>query len=390
MTTEESIIEPHGGALVDRTIPEDQRGKYLATYQGTPTTELDEWGVADVECLATGIYSPLNGFMGEADYHRVVKEMRLTSGLVWSIPVTLAVEEELANQLRSGSKLTLTYKGKPLAVMDVTDVYTPDKRVEAREVYRTEDESHPGVAVIYGRGTTYVGGPIWVVGDMPHENLHQYRLTPTQTREEFKKRGWKKVVAFQTRNPIHRAHEYLQKVALEQVDGLLVNPLVGATKKGDIPADIRMQSYEIILEKYYPKDRTFLAVFPGAMRYAGPREAIMHAIARKNFGCTHFIVGRDHAGVGSYYGTYDAQNIFDQLEDGELKIQNMNFEHAFFCKKCGQMGSDKTCPHGREDRVFLSGTKVREILVEGGDLPTEFTRPEVAEILRKAYQAMED
>jgi ATP sulfurylase len=347
---------------------------------------LDERALADLDCIGTGVYSPLDGFLGEADYRRSVEEMRLASGLPWSVPVTLGVDRGFASGLRHGDSVPLAWQGRPLAVLTVNDVYRPDKRREAAQVYRTEDEAHPGVAALYRAGEVNLGGPVKLLDPVPHANFHQHRLTPAQTRAEFARRGWRTVAAFQTRNPIHRAHEYLQKVALENVDGLFVNPLVGATKGDDVPAEVRMQTYEAILGAYYPKDRVMLAVFPAAMRYAGPREAIMHAIARKNFGCTHFIVGRDHAGVGSYYGTYDAQRIFDEFAPGELGIAPLKFENAHYCRACGQFATAKTCPHGPEQWVQLSGTKVRAMLSSGELPPPEFSRPEVARILIEAYR----
>lgn len=381
------LIVPHGGSLVNQVAEGTQREELLARASGMQKVELSEWGFADIECIVTGVYSPLKGFMTKNDYERVVDEMRLSNGLPWSLPVTLMVDEETARSIHWDTEIALTWQGQILAVMMVTDIFRPDKQREAVNVYRTDEEAHPGVAALYSAGPVYLGGPVHLVNPMPHEEFRRYRLTPAQTRQAFAERGWRTVVAFQTRNPIHRAHEYLQKVAMEIVDGLFVNPLVGATKGDDVPADVRMHTYEVILSEYYPKDRTMLGVFPAAMRYAGPREAIVHAIARKNYGCTHFIVGRDHAGVGNYYGTYDAQLIFDEFKPEELGIVPLKFEHASFCRVCGQMVSPKTCPHSKENWVHLSGTKVREMLSNGELPPPEFTRPEVARILIEAYRA---
>ena len=384
--SETGLVEPHGGELVNRVVTGPEREAFLERIRDLTVLEINERNVADLECIATGVYSPLEGFMEEADYRTVVSEMRLASGLPWTVPITLPVAEEVAEDLSLDDEVALSWRGQVLAVMRVASIYRPDKAEEAREVYRTEDDRHPGVAALYQSGPVYLGGPIWLLNPIPHEKFHAYRLTPAETRAEFARRGWKTVVAFQTRNPIHRAHEYLQKVALEMVDGLFVNPLVGATKADDVPAEVRVHTYEVILEKYYPKDRVLLGVFPAAMRYAGPREAVLHAIARKNYGATHFIVGRDHAGVGDYYGTYDAQKIFDAFDPAELGITPLKFEHAFYCRACGQMTTSKTCPHDGEHRVHLSGTKVRAMLRRGEMPPPEFTRPEVARILIEAYQ----
>ncbi|BBL81903.1 sulfate adenylyltransferase [Thermus thermophilus] len=380
------LVAPHGGTLINRIAEGQYRERLLARAESLPRLELTPRSLADLECIATGVYSPLVGFMEEADYRSVLFNMRLANGLPWTIPISLSVDEAFAAKLRLDAEIALTWKGQVLAVMTVTDIYRPDKGAEARKVYLTEDLAHPGVAALFASGPVYLGGPIWLVNPIPHKDFLTYRLTPAETRAEFARRGWRTVVAFQTRNPIHRAHEYLQKVALEMVDGLFVNPLVGATKADDVPADVRMRTYEVILSKYYPSKRVLLGVFPAAMRYAGPREAVLHAIARKNYGCTHFIVGRDHAGVGNYYGTYDAQKIFDEFAPEELGITPLKFEHAFYCKACGQMATTKTCPHGSEARVHLSGTKVREMLRRGEMPPPEFTRPEVAEILIRAYR----
>jgi sulfate adenylyltransferase len=331
-----------------------------------------------------GGFSPLRGFQGSDDWRRVVDEMRLAGGLPWSIPVTLATGADAAE----GDRLALHDEGgRLLGVIDVEEIFERDLEREARHVYRTTDREHPGVAAIYAEGTRCLAGPVRAT-DLP-EHPHafqQYILPPAASRAAFVERGWKTVVGFQTRNPIHRAHEYITKAALESVDGLFIHPLVGETKSDDIPADVRMRCYEALIEHYYVSDHVMLAVNPAAMRYAGPREAIFHALIRKNYGCTHFIVGRDHAGVGDYYGTYDAQEIFREFEPAELGIEPMMFEHSFYCKLTKGMATSKTSPAGPEDRVFLSGTKVREMLRAGQRPPEEFTRPQVADILINAMR----
>jgi sulfate adenylyltransferase len=343
--------------------------------------------LSDLELLAIGGYSPLEGFMTQADYRAVVNDMHFASGLPWPVPITLAVSTDEAGAIAEGSEIALADEsGRVLAVMQLEQKFGYNKRLEAREVYRTEDEAHPGVAAVYAQREVLLGGPVRVIELPSHDDFTQYRLTPAQTRAAFTARGWQTVVGFQTRNPVHRAHEYIQKCALEIVDGLLLHPLVGETKSDDIPADVRMRCYEVLLENYYPRDRVLLSVNPAAMRYAGPREAVFHALVRKNYGCTHFIVGRDHAGVGSYYGTFDAQRIFEEFAPGELGVTPLMFDNTFFCRRCDEMASVKTCPHDGDARVTLSGTQVREMLVGGIAPPIEFSRPEVARILIEAMQ----
>ena len=380
---EYTAIAPHGGELVDRLAPEEERAERLREAEGFPTVIVGPRTLSDLEMISTGVFSPLTGFMGREDYESVVETMHLSSGLVWSMPITLNINDDEANGVEEGDEVALADgEGRIVATMTVTDRYAYDKGREAKAVYRTEDGNHPGVAALYRQGSTLLSGEVTLLDDAPNPRpFPGYYYEPKQLRALFAEKGWKRVVGFQTRNPVHRAHEYIQKSALETVDGLLLNPLVGETKSDDIPAAVRMNSYETILKRYYPRERTVLAVFPAAMRYAGPREAIFHAMCRKNYGCTHFIIGRDHAGVGDYYGTYDAQHIFDEFDEDELGITPLFFEHAFFCLNCGGMATTKTCPHDKENHVFFSGTRVREMLAKGEFPPPEFSRPEVVEVL---------
>ena len=389
--SEHDQIAPHGGTLVNLLAEPDAAAALTAEAANLPKIVVGERELSDLEMLAVGALSPLTGFQGEADYHSVLDSMHLADGLPWAIPVVLSVTDDQAHQIGgAGSVALLSADGAdPLAVLRVEGTFKRDKAKEALSVYRTDDAEHPGVKAVYDAGDTCIAGTLEVISLPVHDDFAQYRLTPAQTRAAFAERGWNTVVGFQTRNPIHRAHEYIQKCALEIVDGLLVHPLVGATKADDVPPDVRMRCYEALFEGYYPKDRAMVSVFPAAMRYAGPREAIWHAICRKNYGCTHFIVGRDHAGVGTYYGTYDAQAIFTEFEPGELGITTLNFEHSFWCQACEGMASPKTCPHGEETRVSLSGTKVREMLRNGERPPQEFSRPEVADILIAAMQGVD-
>ncbi len=382
-----SLVQPHGGTLVDRTAHGAAREALLFAAATLPTITLNAREEADLELIANGAFSPLEGFLGEADYLSVRDNKRLANGLVWSIPVTLSVSEEEKNNLKVGEDVALNGRdGRLLAILHLAEIYTYDKEKEAEQVYRTTEDKHPGVAALYAQKDVLLGGKITLLNKVS-EAFGKYRFTPAQLRALFEEKGWSRIVAFQTRNPIHRAHEYLTKTALESVDGLLVHPIVGETKSDDIPADVRIQAYEVLLSNYYPTNRTQLAGLPAAMRYAGPREAIFHALIRKNYGASHFIVGRDHAGVGTYYGTYDAQKIFSEFTAEEIGINLFFFENTFYCEGCGGMASLKTCPHDTAQHVSLSGTKVREMLVNGEIPPVEFTRPEVAQILIDAYRA---
>jgi len=376
-----SLISPLGGKLVDRT-----GAKELGTAPAV-AIKLSAWEQCDLEMIAIGAMSPLEGFMNEADYNSVCDHLTLASGIVWPLPITCTVDTATADSVSAGDIVQLNDdQGRLLGYLSVDSKFTPDKAKQATKAFGTDDLAHPGVKMVMESGDVCLAGKIDVVTPRHDPLFVDHRLTPAQTRAEFEKRGWKTVAAFQTRNPIHRAHEYLTKCAQEITDGLLIHPLMGATKDGDIPGEVRMKCYHVLIENYYHPDHTMLSVLPAAMRYAGPREAIMHAILRQNYGCTHIIIGRDHAGVGKYYGTYDAQKIFDTLSGTGLDIETLRFEHAAWSKKAGGMVSGKTFPKIEGDQIFLSGTKVREMLQRGERPPIEFTRSEVADILIEAMK----
>jgi sulfate adenylyltransferase len=380
-------ISAHGGRLINRELAGVERETLLERVAAMPHLTLRVREISDLEMIANGAFSPLEGFMCEDDYITVRGNKHLASGLPWTIPITLSASDELAATIKEGQDVALYASDDHLlGVLHLEQKYRYDKQREAERVYLTTDAAHPGVAALYEQGDWLLGGRVSLLNRPPSPQFPAYRLDPEQTREAFTKKGWRRVVAFQTRNPIHRAHEYIIKCALEIVDGLLLHPLVGETKSDDIPADVRMSCYEAMLEQYFPRTRTMLAVNPAAMRYAGPREAVFHAIIRKNYGCTHFIVGRDHAGVGNYYGTYDAHYIFNEFDREALAITPMFFDHSFYCRRCDAMASNKTCPHDSSEHVTLSGTKVRELLASGEMPPREFSRPEVARILIEAMK----
>ncbi len=382
------LVPPHGGELKPLLIEGRQREELVQRAQGLPEVRLSSRETSDLIMMAIGAFSPLDGFMGEEDYTTVVDTMHLKDGTMWPIPITLAVTSERAAGIEPDEDVALVddETGELMGVMTVREKYPYDKKREAAKVFRTEDEAHPGVAKVYAQGDILLAGPVQAVSEGPYPLLYgDHYGRPADTRAIFTELGWSTVAAFQTRNPIHRSHEYCTKVALEVSDGILIHPLVGKLKAGDIPADVRMKCYEVLLENYYPKDRIVLKVYPMEMRYGGPREALLHAVFRQNFGCSHLIVGRDHAGVGDYYGPFDAQKIFEEIPAGDLHIKPLNIDWTFWCHKCDGMASMKTCPHGKEDRVLISGTKVRDMLSAGEMPPKEFSRPEVAQILVDYY-----
>ena len=379
-------MTPHGGVLVDRVLRGVLREAALERAQSLPKVYLSPMAVSDLEMIAVGAFSPLIGFMDKLTYQTVLDDMRLPNGLAWTIPVTLPVTRPLAATLPEGQEVALVERTEAgadniMGILQLAEKFEYDSAEEAEKVYRTTESAHPGVARLYAQGEVLLAGDIFLLNRPSVLEFPELRHDPAQTRRLFAANGWRRIVAFQTRNPIHRAHEYIQKVAMEIVDGLFLHPLVGETKSDDIPADVRIESYQAILRDYYPPERVLLGVYPAAMRYAGPREAIFHAIARQNYGCTHFIVGRDHAGVGRYYGTYDAHYIFDEFLPHELAITPLFFEHAFFCTQCSAIVSPKICPHDKKYHVSLSGSQVRQMLEAGQQLPPEFTRPEVSKVL---------
>ena len=383
------MVEPHGGALINRFLDADYGVEVLTEVQGLPQISLDPRQLSDAYLIAQGALSPLEGYMGSVDYQSVLNRLRLANDFVWSLPITLAVSRSIGKSLREGQDAALTGPdGNTVGIIHIEEIYSYDKRLEAELVYGTTAKAHPGVNSLHQQGELLVAGKIDIFAlhkkDRP---FAKYYLTPSETRTLFEQRGWGSVVGFQTRNPIHRAHEYIQKCALEIFDGLLIHPLVGETKEGDIPADVRMECYEVLLAEYYPGSRVVLSVLPAFMRYAGPREAVFHAIVRKNYGCTHFIVGRDHAGVGNFYGPYDAHRIFDRFSAEELGIVPLFFEDAFYCRRCQTTATSKTCPHPQQERISVSGTELRKMLDSGSLPPDEITRPEVAKILAKMASA---
>jgi len=382
------LVPPHGGKLSPLLVDDDNKEEMLSKAKALTKIKLDSKEVSDLIMLAMGAFSPLHGFMGKDDYQRVIKEKRLSNGLLWPIPITLSVSKEDADRIKEGQEIALVNpdQDEVMASMIVEEKYTYDKRKEALLVFNTDEDQHPGVNKVYEQGEIYLGGSVKVFSEGGYPDRFPEFARPAETRAIFTDRGWTTIAAFQTRNPLHCSHEYLTRIAIEVCDGLLIHPIVGKLKSGDIPAEVRMECYKALLDNYYCKDRVVLKVYPMEMRYGGPREAILHAIIRQNFGCSHLIIGRDHAGVGNYYGPFDAQRIFDELTPGDLCIQPLKLDNTFWCNKCGSMASPKTCPHPSEDHLTISGTKLREMLTKGERPPEQYSRKEVVDILVKYYQ----
>lgn len=383
------LVPPHGGELKPLLLKGEERALEMKKAKELKKVRMSSRETSDLIMLGMGAFSPLEGFMRQEDYTKVVETMHMADGLLWPIPITLAVDNNTADEIAIGQEIALIDDDSDelMATMKVEEKYSYDKKHEATHVFRTDDENHPGVAKIYAQPDTYLAGPVKTLSEGGYpEKYSEYYAQPEETRAIFAQMGWSTVAGFQTRNPIHRSHEYVTKIALEVSDGVLIHPLVGKLKAGDIPADVRMKCYEVLLEKYYPSDRVVCKVYPMEMRYGGPREAVLHAIFRQNFGCSHLIIGRDHAGVGSYYGPFDAQKIFEEFDENELAIKPLNIDWTFWCYKCEGMASMKTCPHGKEDRLLISGTKLREMLSNGEKPAKEFSRPEVIEILMEYYK----
>jgi len=372
------LIPPHGGTLIDRIVKKDNTKDLVKV-------PLDARELADLELIAIGALSPLTGFMNSKDYQGVLNQMRLANGLVWPLPITLSLTDELKKQCKIGSQVALIDgAGRPWGTLKVEEIFERDPD-EAKKSYGTTDLKHPGVEYIASKPKWLIGGEVEVLplpNDLP---FAEHRKTPKELRQLIEDKKWRTVTGFQTRNPIHRAHEHLTKLALEFTDGLVIHPLVGETKSDDVPASVRFKAYEVLLQNYYPKNKTILSAFPAAMRYGGPKEAIFHALVRKNYGMTHLIVGRDHAGVGKFYGSFEAQEMFSKFKPEEIGVTPLKFDITFYCQKCENIASPRTCPHDEKAQLKLSGTEVRAILNRGGHLPREFTRPEVEKVLREHY-----
>lgn len=368
--------KPHGGKLVNREIPEREKERFLEQAGELSIINISEGLAKDVENIARGVFSPLEGFLLEEDYHSVLDEKRLANDLPWTLPIVLDIPNNF--EVRAGDTITLSYEKGTLALMHIEDMYKYDKREFAQKVYGTLDTKHPGVARVNHMGDRLLGGKIDLITGM-ETPFSKYNLKPVETRILFKEKGWRTIVGFQTRNAPHLGHEYVQKTALTFVDGVFINPVIGKKKAGDFRDEVILEAYNALITHYYLKDRAVISILPFEMRYAGPREAIFHAIVRKNFGCTHFIVGRDHAGVGDFYPPYAAQDIFDEFPD--LGIIPLFFKAFYYCKKCGGVVNEKTCPHGEEHHIKFSGTKIREMLIKGQRPPEEMMRPEVADII---------
>ncbi|MCL5071289.1 MAG: sulfate adenylyltransferase [Actinobacteria bacterium] len=381
-----NLIHAHGKKLVSLLLSDEDKIEILSQAKNLPKIKLSTLEFSDLIMLGNGAFSPLKGFMVKSDYLSVLNSMRLNNGMLWPMPVTLAADN--IDNLKIGNRAALIspYDDELMGIIEVEDIYSYDKEEEAKKVFSTLDASHPGVKKLMGKGKYHIGGKVKVFSEGGYPQIFPEYARPAQTREIFASKGWKTIVAFQTRNPIHRSHEYLTKVVLENYDGLFIHPIVGKLKEDDIPANIRMACYKALIDNYYPKDRVVLKVYPMEMRYAGPKEAVLHAIIRQNYGCTHIIIGRDHAGVGKFYGPFDAQDIFDTISDKDLAIKPIKMDWTFYCQKCNSMASYKTCSHSDSDHKLISGTKLREMLSKGQYPPDYITRPEVSKILIDYYK----
>ncbi len=387
------LVTPHGAdALKPLLLEGAALDAERARAAELPQVKISSREVGDLIMLGIGGFTPLDGFMGKADWQGVCDNYTMANGLFWPIPITLSTDQATADSIADGSDVALvdSESGETMATMTVTEKYTIDKAHECQTVFKTTEEDHPGVKMVMAQGDVNLAGPVKVLsqGGFP-ERFDNY-MTPAQTRALFEEKGWKTVVAFQTRNPMHRSHEYLVKVAIETCDGVMIHSLLGKLKPGDIPADVRSNAIGTLIDNHFVKDTVVQSGYPLDMRYAGPREALLHALFRQNYGCSHLIVGRDHAGVGDYYGPFDAHDIFDEIPEGALQTQPMKLDWTFWCYKCGGMASMRTCPHNPEDRLLLSGSKLRKMLSEGDDVPAEFSRPEVLRILRDYYGSIKE
>jgi len=384
-----ALVNPHGSSVLKPLLLQgDALESERARAAALPRLKVSSREAGDIIMLGIGGFTPLDGFMTRSDWQGVCDGMKMASGLFWPIPITLSTDDE---SIQAGSDIALADggTGEILATMKVSEQYAIDKAHECMQVFKTTDLEHPGVKMVMAQGKYNLAGPIKVLstGGFKEKYGEQF-MTPGETRAKFEQLGWKRIAAFQTRNPMHRSHEYLAKIAIETMDGVLVHSLLGNLKPGDIPAEVRSEAIEVLIRNYFAPNTVIQAGYPLDMRYAGPREALLHALFRQNYGCSHLIVGRDHAGVGDYYGPFDAQKIFEEIPKGSLETVNMNIDWTFWCKKCGGMASQRTCPHTKDDRILLSGTKVRSMLSEGQDLPVEFSRPEVAKVLQKYYASL--
>lgn len=386
------LVSPHHSEQVrPLLIPATERAEELKRAEKLRKVPLDSRAVSDVFMLAMGAYTPLDGFMGHSDWRGACVDMKTANGMFWPIPITLPVARDIADGIGAGEEVTLVdgESGEILAIMEVREKYSIDKKLEAEHVYRTTDPKHPGVAKVFAQGDVNLAGPVRVLseGVYPKKYPNLY-IRPAESRAMFIDRGWSKVGAFQTRNPMHRSHEYLAKIAVEVLDGIFIHQVLGKLKQGDIPAEVRTRAIQAMIDNYFRPDTVIQAGYPIEMRYAGPREALLHALIRQNFGCSHLIIGRDHAGVGSYYGPFDSQHIFDELWDGALLTQPLKIDVTFYCRKCYGMATAKTCPHDAKEHISISGTQQREMLSANGEIPPEFSRPEVVAILKEYYAGL--